>query len=139
VYLFSRQFWSDLGLRLSGPGAFRFIIQPLVAIILGVRDCLYDAKAGRPPYVFGILFSPELRHEMWQTALASMMKPIIFAIILDAVFQHIILRHIHPGAAVIVGTFLMAVPYIAARGITNRIAVIYRRRRRRVDVIPGTS
>lgn len=140
MYPFSRQFWSDIAARISGPGAFRFIVQPLVAVILGIRDGISDAKVGKPPYVLGILLHPELRHEMWQTALASILKPVIFATVLDAIFQYLILRRIHPVTAIIVGTFLMGVPYIAARGITNRLACRkYRRGNIRSDMAPGAT
>jgi hypothetical protein len=44
-------FFAHLLARLSGPGAFRFVLQPLVAVLLGIRDGRADAKAGRPPYL----------------------------------------------------------------------------------------
>jgi hypothetical protein len=39
-----------LGIRLSGPLNFRFILQPGMAIFLVVRASLKDAKAGKPAY-----------------------------------------------------------------------------------------
>ena len=36
-YLFSAAFLQDLPKRLTGPGRFRFVLQPVAAIILGVR------------------------------------------------------------------------------------------------------
>ena len=56
LYLFSRAFFEDLPKRLTGPGSFRFIFQPIVAILLGMRDGLLDARAGRPPYLYSLLF-----------------------------------------------------------------------------------
>ena len=58
-YLFSRDFIEDIPKRLAGPGRFRFILQPLIATILGIRNGLADARAGRPPYLWGICF---IRH-----------------------------------------------------------------------------
>lgn len=46
VYLFSRQFIDELPQRFTGPGRFRFVLQPLVAIVLGWRSGLIDARAG---------------------------------------------------------------------------------------------
>jgi hypothetical protein len=43
-YLFSRDFIEGIPKRLAGPGRFRFILQPLVAIILGIRNGLADAR-----------------------------------------------------------------------------------------------
>ena len=55
-YLFSQAFFEDLPKRLTGPGRFRFVLQPVVAILLGIRDGLLDARAGRPPYLYNLLF-----------------------------------------------------------------------------------
>jgi hypothetical protein len=43
-------FAEGLARRLSGPASFRFILQPLVATIAGIRDGVSDAKLGLPPY-----------------------------------------------------------------------------------------
>ena len=51
VYLFSRQFLEELPQRFTGPGRFRFLLQPIVAILLGARGGLRDAKAGNPSYL----------------------------------------------------------------------------------------
>ena len=37
-YLFSHLFFEDMLARLSGPGRLRFIVQPAIAIFLGLRD-----------------------------------------------------------------------------------------------------
>src|SRR5262245_41769651 len=54
-YVFSRSFLEDIPKRLTGPGRFRFILQPLVATVLGIRSGRADARAGRPPYLKGLL------------------------------------------------------------------------------------
>lgn len=46
VYVFSRQFIEELPQRFTGPGRFRFILQPMTAILLGLRGGLRDTKAG---------------------------------------------------------------------------------------------
>src|SRR5439155_11200783 len=58
IYLFSRAFLEDIPRRLTGPGRLRFILQPLTAIVLGIRSGLADARAGRPPYLYGCCFTP---------------------------------------------------------------------------------
>src|SRR4029453_17212363 len=40
IYLFSMAFLEDIPRRLTGPGGFRFILQPSVAIFLGIRSGL---------------------------------------------------------------------------------------------------
>jgi len=51
IYLFSWEFLADLPARLTGPGRLRFVFQPIMAILLGLRGGLADARAGRPPYL----------------------------------------------------------------------------------------
>src|SRR5262245_17378774 len=63
-YLFSQALFEDIPKRLAGPGRFRFILQPLIAIVLGIRSGLGDAQAGRPAYLYGILFDRGNRREL---------------------------------------------------------------------------
>jgi len=42
-YLFSHRFIEDMLARLSGPGRLRFIVQPAIALFLGIRDGARDA------------------------------------------------------------------------------------------------
>ena len=115
------QFLEDLVSRLTGPMHFRLILQPLVAIALGIRDGLKDARAGRPPFVTDLIVRPEGRKRQLKQSLQAISKPLIIAIILDAVAQYLMFGTIYPGAAVFVGVVVMAVPYSLARGLTNRI------------------
>jgi hypothetical protein len=47
----------DLFARLDGPLHFRFIVQPLMAIIFAVIDGVKDAKAGKSAYFLGLAFN----------------------------------------------------------------------------------
>jgi hypothetical protein len=115
------QFLEHLVARLTGPMHFRLILQPLVAIALGIRDGLKDARAGRPPFIMDLIVRPEGRKRQLKQALLAISKPLIIAIVLDAVAQYLMFGTIYPGAAVFVGVVVMAVPYSLARGLTNRI------------------
>jgi len=68
VYLFSSQFLEELPQRFSGSGRLRFILQPLFAILLGVRGGMTDVKAGNPPYLFGLLFTSGQRRNLLRSA-----------------------------------------------------------------------
>jgi hypothetical protein len=122
IYLFSRQFLEDLPKRLTGPGRFRFILQPLIAILLGIRGGRADAKAGRPPYVIGVLFDAQHRKELLRSGLESVRDLVAMGIILDAISQLLIFRQVHPGAALVVGPVLICTPYALARAVTTRLA-----------------
>ena len=119
-YLLSRQFLEDLPKRLTGPGRFRFVLQPAVAIFLGIRAGIADARSGRPPYIFGVLFDAHRRLALLKEALAQLSTLIAVAILLDAISQLLILRAVYPGAALVVGPVLISIPYAVSRAAANR-------------------
>jgi hypothetical protein len=121
-YLFTRQFFLDLRARLSGPGRLRFILQPAVAALLGLRDGKRDSRAGHPPFLFGLILHRAHRRALWGSAVASVRDLVAFAIILDVISQLLIFREVHPGAALLLGPILIAVPYSISRALTNRVA-----------------
>ena len=121
LYLFSREFLSDIPKRLVGPGRFRFLLQPLIATVLGIRAGRVDARAGQPAYLWGLLFEPSLRRELLRSGLRSVANLILMGILLDSVFQWLILGASYPGAAVVVGPTLIATPYTVARALANRL------------------
>ena len=55
------QFWHDLVERPDGPMRFRFVLQPLMATIVAIRDGLEDARSGRSPYFATVLGNPRER------------------------------------------------------------------------------
>ena len=122
IYLFSQAFFEDIPKRLVGPGRFRFVLQPLMAVILGVLSGLADARAGRPPYLWGILFHRHLRGDLVRTGFSTTVNLLLMGILLDTVFQRIILGVAHPGAALIIGPILICTPYAIARALSNRLA-----------------
>lgn len=122
VYLFSQQFLDELPQRLTGPGRLRFLLQPLVAIVLGWRGGLADARAGRPPYLFGLLVGGGDRKELLHSGLAAIRDLLAAGIVLDAVAQFLIYGQVHPGAALVIGPVLICLPYGISRALTNRVA-----------------
>ena len=118
VHLFSRQFLEELPRRFSGPGRLRFIFQPLVAILFGVRCGLRDAKSGQSPYISAFVFHAHKRKELLHSGLAAIGHVLAVGILLDAVAQLLIYKQIHPGAALVIGPILVCVPYAMARGLT---------------------
>lgn len=122
IYLFSRAFLEDLPKRLTGPGRFRFVLQPLIATLLGIRSGIADAQAGRPPYLLGLATDAERRGELARDGFATVTNLLLMGVLLDAVLQWVILGVSHPGAALVVGPVLIATPYGVARALANRVA-----------------
>lgn len=121
VYIFSRQFLEEMPRRFTGPGRFRFILQPAVAIVLGVRGGMADARAGNPPYLFGLLFAKGRRRELLRSGAAAIRNLLAAGIIMDLAFQLVLYRSVHPGAALLVGPIFICGPYALSRAISNRM------------------
>jgi len=119
-YVFSRAFLEDVPKRLTGPGRFRFILQPLIATILGIRNGGADARAGRAPYLKGLVTDRAHRGELAREGFATIANLLLMGILLDSVFQWMILGQSYPGAALIVGPVLITTPYAIARALANR-------------------
>lgn len=121
-YLFSLEFLEDIPKRFVGPGRFRFVFQPLTAIVLGILNGLADKRAGGPPYLIGVLFYRDHRMRLVRSALSTLANLLLMGILLDAICQRIILGSIYPGAALVLGPLLIMVPYSLARSLSNRFA-----------------
>lgn len=126
LYLFSQQFLDELPQRFSGPGRLRFILQPLIAILLGWRGGVGDARAGRPPYLYGLVKGKGNRGELLRSGLSAIRNLVAMGIVLDAVAQLLIYKELHPGAALVIGPVLICVPYALSRALGNRMASIVR-------------
>jgi len=114
--------FDELTARLSdGPMQFRFIVQPTMAAILGIRAGIVDARSGLPPFVWSLVSRQAASKSHLETALRHLAIPILIATVLDAIVQYIMFEHIRPLMALVVGTVLMALPYSIARGLSNRI------------------
>jgi hypothetical protein len=129
LYLFSWQFIEELPQRFTGPGRLRFILQPSIAILIGLRGGLADARAGRPAYLYGLLLGGENRRDLVRSGWAAVRDLVAMGIVLDAVAQLLIYRQVHPGAALVIGPVLIGLPYSVARALTNRVAVVFGRGR----------
>ena len=127
IYLFSLEFLQDLPRRLTGPGRFRFVLQPTIAILLGLRAGRADAQAGRPPYLLAIVAHSQHRRRVLAETARTLVNIVLVGILLDAVSQWLILGISHPGAAIVVGPVLIGLPYAFARAISNRAARLGRR------------
>ena len=125
-YLFSQAFFEDLPKRLTGPGRFRFIFQPVFATLFGIRDGLGDSRAGRPPYLYGVLFRRRHRRELLLSGFNSIVNLVLMGILLDSIAQWLILGASYPVAALVVGPVLITIPYVFARALANRVVQLRR-------------
>jgi hypothetical protein len=119
--LFARV-WNDLMDRISGPMTFRLYLQPAMAIFFAIRDGMKDAREGRPFYFHSLLHDPQNRGERLREGFNAVARVFVLAIIMDLIYQLIVLRWFYPGEALIVAFILAFIPYLLLRGAVNRIA-----------------
>ncbi|RZF27937.1 hypothetical protein EVC45_20790 [Paraburkholderia sp. UYCP14C] len=108
--------------RVTGPFRFRLVLQPTMAIVLAVLSGLRDAKLGKPPYFWALMTDPGHRMDMARDGWRSVGRVFILAMILDVVFQIIVIHKVYPGGVVFVAFVLAIVPYLVLRGLVTRIA-----------------
>lgn len=116
------RFVENLADRVTGPMKLRLILQPVMASIFAILAGLKDAKAGKPPYFWALLTNPAHRSEMVRDGWKGVGKVFVLAIILDVVYQVIVLRFVYPGEVIIVAFLLAIVPYLLLRGLVTRLA-----------------
>jgi hypothetical protein len=108
--------------RLDGPLQLRVLMQPTMAMLFAIRDGLKDACEHKPPYFSAFFTNPAQAKELLQSGLKSVGKVLIVALVLDVIYQIIVLRWFYPGEAILAAFFLAFVPYLLIRGPANRMA-----------------
>jgi hypothetical protein len=117
-----KRIWRQLIERADAPMRFRFILQPLMAAIAAILDGRKDARAGRSPYFWTLLRNPRQRVERLQEGLNATARIILLGLVMDAIYQIIVLKRFYPTEAVIVALLFAFVPYVIIRGPAVRIA-----------------
>jgi hypothetical protein len=107
--------------RVAGPMGLRFVFQPLIGLLLGVRDGYEDAKKGEPPFIFDIIADREGRREKLASLFVSLSRTITVAVLLDIIAQHLIFDQVRITSAILIAVIILTVPYSLARALTNRI------------------
>lgn len=118
----SNWIWNSLIGRVDGPLKFRLVLQPLVAIVLATRAGLKDAREGRPPYFWSLLTDAAHRWERLREGWRAVVRIFILAVVMDLVYQYLVLRWLYPVASLFVAFILAFLPYLLVRGPVNRIA-----------------
>jgi hypothetical protein len=124
--LFTR-LWNDLTGRIGGLMSFRLFLQPTMALIFAIRDRLKDAWEGRPAYFYSLFTQPENRRRQLREGFKAVSRVFALAIVMDLIYQVIVLRWFYPLEALIVALVLAVLPYILLRGPVNRIARFLKR------------
>ncbi len=106
-----------------GPLAFRLILQPVVAAVLGIRAGLQDAAAGRTPaFRRALSGGPVARRQLLREGWADVGRLFLIAVAADLIYQGIALHQVHLLHALFFALILALPAYLVTRGLTNRVA-----------------
>jgi hypothetical protein len=117
-----RRLWQNILDRPGGPMTFRFILQPTMAAIAALHDGVKDARTGRSPFFWTLLSNPAKRGGRLREGLISTARIILLGIMMDTIYQVIVLKTFYPAEAAIIAIVLAFVPYALLRGPIERIA-----------------
>jgi hypothetical protein len=106
----------------GGPGTLRFIVQPTIAVVLGILHGLGDHRAGRPPYLIGLLHGRGSRVSHIVEGLRAIVVPLGLAVLGAYVFQFVIRGHIYFLYGLEYAVLFVAIPYFVTRALANRLA-----------------
>jgi hypothetical protein len=123
--------WHDLLERPTHLFRFRFILQPVMAGIAALHDGIADARKGRTPYLWALL----ARSSDWlgrlEEGVISTARVLLLGLVMDTIYQLIVLETLYPAEAAIVSIVLAFIPYLLLRGPIARFA-LYRGAGKRV-------
>lgn len=122
-----QRFIEDFVNRLDGPLHFRFIVQPLMAVLFAVMDGIKDAKAGRPAYGWAVFANAEHRRELLKDGWKHFGKIFILAIVLDVIYQIKVHHAFYPLETLLTALVLAVLPYVLLRGPVNRVARVFKK------------
>ena len=114
--------WNQLLARPAGSLQFRFILQPLMAVILGIRAGMKDARTHHSPYFWGLRHERSQRGPLIRSTLRDTARLFLMAVALDCIYQVVEIHWIYPLQALIVGFVLAIIPYVMVRGPVCRLA-----------------
>ena len=122
--------WHDLLERPSHLFRFRFILQPVMAGIAALHDGIADARMDRRPY-FWALVTRSSRLGRLEEGVISTERVLLLGLVMDTIYQLIVLKTFYPAEAAIVAIVLAFIPYLLLRGPITRFA-LYRRAGKRI-------
>ena len=111
----------NLAARLDGPLHFRFILQPLMSILIATRDGLRDARNGDRAYLWSIFIDSHKRPALLRAGARSVARLFVLAFGVDVIYQIAAFRKFYPTEALVTALVLAVVPYVLLRGSVNRI------------------
>ena len=103
--------------RPDGPLNFRFMVMPIMAVLIAIRSGIRNGRAGKGGFVWAILFSNSTeRRSLLRSAIKDIGKMFMVAVVLDTVYQLIVFRAFYIVQALIIAVVCAVIPYVLVRG-----------------------
>jgi hypothetical protein len=104
--------------RVDGPMAFRFVLQPTVAMIFAIRAGLNDFRLGQSPRLLwgALVYRDGRARELFRLAWKDVNKVFFLACVLDLAYSEMIYGRLYPLQSLIVAFALAIMPYVLVRG-----------------------
>ena len=112
--------WRNVIGRPSASFAFRFILQPAIAVATGIIDGRKDARMGRLPFLRGVLTEPAARMQRLREGVNSTARILLLGIGIDIVYQLIEFQSFYPIESLLMALLLAFLPYCIIRGMVVR-------------------
>lgn len=125
--------WRNILARRSGPMAFRFVLQPAMAVLAAFRDGVNDARLNRTPYLTAIVLGGEGGGARLWDGIVSTARILIVGVVMDVAYQLAFLDTFFPAESAIIAILLAFLPYAMLRGPLARLARLRIARRSPAD------
>lgn len=128
---FLHRFWSDMLARTDGPMTFRFVLQPIMAIITASIDGHRDAISGRTPYFHKLLHGGRhgTRVETFREGFTAVARILLLGVVMDVIYQLKVFGNFsHPLETLVIAIALAFIPYLLLRGPIARLVRRWRQR-----------
>ena len=113
---------AQLAGRADGPLNFRLVVMPTVVTMLAIRAGLRDAREGRRHFLWMVIFDSEKRPHLMRSAAGDVGRVFLIGILLDTIYQVMVIKWVYPPQVVIVAVACAVVPYLVVRGPVSVLA-----------------
>ena len=118
----NQRFWSDIFERVGGPMTFRFILQPIMALLAALHDGIADARNGHKAFFWSVHGDPTQRAGRLREGLISVARVVLLGLSMDVIYQFKELDRFYPAEAVMMALLLAVIPYFIFRWIIEHVA-----------------
>jgi hypothetical protein len=115
------KFFAELLARETGPLKLRFVLQPIMSAFFAIRSEVRDAREARTPFFTGLLTDASRRSQMIREGRRDVGSVFLLSIVMDLVYQLVVLHAVRLLETAVIGVALAIVPYLIFRGVLSRV------------------